>query len=227
MLLGYIKGFRKFLILTLPVFIFLLVHSLISNKQERFILPVLPFFIIIGVVGMNEFIFNKPFWQKYKKIIKVFWIIFWSLSFIALPFVTVHYSKRSRCEAMYYLNQYKSNITSILLNDMNYDEPQMMPLFYLGKWNVGIYMLSKGKTFSYFKSQLKSLDKKHYPQFVLFFGEKDLSARIDTVKQVLPDIVPEKIIYSSFIDRILHRINPNNIKNQTVYIYRNNYSFSH
>jgi hypothetical protein len=227
MLLGYIKGFKKYLMLTLPVFIFLLIHSLISNKQERFILPVLPFFIITGVVGMNEFVFNTSFWKKHKQFIKVSWLIFWSLNIIALPFVTFQYSKRSRCEAMYYLNQYKSNISSILLNDMNYDEPQMMPMFYLGKWDVSIYMVSKGKTFSNFKSQLTSLDKKHYPQFVLFYGDDNLSARVDTVKKVMPDIVPEKIIYSSFIDRLLHRLNPNNIKNQTIYIYRNKYSFSH
>ena len=69
-------------------------------------------------------------------------------------------------------------------------------------------------------------DKKYYPQFVLFFGEKDLSARIDTVKQVMPYIVPEKIIYPSLIDHLLCRINRHN-NNQTVFIYRNIYSFNH
>jgi len=221
-LLGYIKGFRKYLVITLPVLIFLLIHSLISNKQERFILPIIPFIIIVGVAGMNEFILNKAFFQKHKNIIKVSWIFFWTLNFIALPFVTVNYSKQSRCESMYYLNHYKKNITSILLNDMNSDEPDMMPLFYLGKWDVGIYMLSKSHSISNLKSQLATLDKNKYPQFVLFFGENDIPERIATVKQVLPDIVPEKIIYSSFMDRLMHRLNPRHNKNQTIYIYKNN-----
>jgi len=225
MLLGYIKGFKKYLILTLPIFIFLLIHSVISNKQERFVIPILPFFIIAGVVGMNELIFNKPFWQKHKNIIKISWIFFWSLSFIALPFVTVHYSKQSRCEAMYYLHQYKNNITSVLLNDMNYNEPQMIPLFYLGKWDITIYMVSKGIPIDTIKKQFTKINKEHYPQFVLFSGEENLSARVDTIKKLMPDIVPEKIFYPSFIDRLLHRINPDNNKNQTIFIYRNKYSF--
>ncbi|MGD0710397.1 MAG: glycosyltransferase family 39 protein [Bacteroidales bacterium] len=224
MLMGYIKGFKKLLIITLPVFIFLLGHIIISNKQERFMLPVIPFFIISGVVGMNDFIFIKPYWQKHKIFIKVSWIIFWSISCMALPFVTTHYSKRSRCEAMYYLNQYKSNITSIVLDDMNYHEPEWMPLFYLGKWNVRESMISEGNPFGNFKNWINSIDKKNYPQFILFFGEENLQVRVDTVKQVMPDIVLEKTIYPDFIDWLLHTINKHN-NNQTVFIYRNNRSF--
>jgi hypothetical protein len=224
MLMGYIKGFRKLLIITLPVFIFLLIHAIISNKQERFILPVIPFFIISGIIGMNDLIFNKPYWQKHKKFIKVSWIIFWSLSCLALPFVTVHYSKRSRCEAMYYLYQYKDNINSIVLNDMNYNEPEWMPLFYLGKWHVGELMISKENPFQNFRNWIKTIDKKDYPQFVLFFGEENLQARVDTVKTVIPDIVYDKTIHSSFIDWLLHAMNKHN-NNQTVFIYRNNRSY--
>jgi hypothetical protein len=222
--MGYIKGFRKLLIITLPVFIFLLIHAIISNKQERFILPVIPFFIISGIIGMNDLIFNKPYWQKHKKFIKVSWIIFWSLSCLALPFVTVHYSKRSRCEAMYYLYQYKDNINSIVLNDMNYNEPEWMPLFYLGKWHVGELMISKENPFQNFRNWIKTIDKKDYPQFVLFFGEENLQARVDTVKTVMPDIVYDKTIHSSFIDWLLHAMNKHN-NNQTVFIYRNNRSY--
>ena len=226
MIIGYIKGFKKYLIITLPIFIFLMIHSLISNKQERFMLPILPFFIIAGVVGMNELLLNSSFWQKYKKFVKISWIIFWSLSCIVLPFVTVHYSKKSRCEAMYYLNKNKSHITGILLNDMNYNGPDMMPLFYLGKWDLGIYEMGKSLPFNRFKKQLDLIsDKKYYPQYVLFFGDNDLSARVDTIKKVMPDIVQEKIIYPGLIDRILHNINRHN-NNQTVYIYRNNYSYN-
>ena len=225
MLMGYIKGFRKLLIITLPVFIFLLIHAIISNKQERFILPVIPFFIISGVIGMNNLIFNKPYWQRHKKFIKVSWIIFWSLSCLALPLVTVHYSKQSRCESMYYLNQYKDKINSVALNDMNYSEPETLPLFYLGKWKVGQYEISIDNPFSAFRDTLKKKSAPdYYPQFVLFFGEENLPARVDTMKTIMPDIVYEKTIYPSFLDWLLHAMNKHN-NNQTVFIYRNNRSF--
>jgi hypothetical protein len=125
---------------------------------------------------------------------------------------------------MYYLNQYKSNITSIVLDDMNYHEPEWMPLFYLGKWNVRESMISEGNPFGNFKNWINSIDKKNYPQFILFFGEENLQVRVDTVKQVMPDIVLEKTIYPDFIDWLLHTINKHN-NNQTVFIYRNNRSF--
>ena len=225
MIMGYIKGFRKYLIITLPVFVFLLIHSLISNKQERFMLPIIPFFIIAGVTGMNELLLKTSYWQKHKKFVKVSWIIFWSLSCVALPFITVHYSKEARCEAMYYLSKNKSHINSIVLDDMKYSGPEMMPLFYLGRWDVGIYEIGLDIPYSKFEKQLKkNSNKKAYPQYVLFFGEENLAARVDTIKKVMPEIVPEKIIYPSFIDHLLYLMNKHN-NNQTVFIYRNNYSF--
>lgn len=218
--LGYIKGFKKHLVITLPILTFLLVHSLISNKQERFILPIIPFFIIAGVSGMNEFLIHTAYWQRHKKFISVSWKIFWILSCIVLPFVTLHYSKKSRCESMYYLNRYKSNIHRLLLDDMDYNEPEMIPQFYLGNWKIGIYMHSKTKSLSDFKEQFKNSDKKDYPEFILFYGENNLDARIDSVKQLMPNMVPETVIRTSLIDGLLHKLNHHN-NNQNVYIYKN------
>ena len=101
-----------------------------------------------------------------------------------------------------------------------------MPLFYLGKWNVGEIMISQDNPFANFRNWIKSVDKKDYPQFVLFFGEEDLQARVDSVKKVMPDITPEVTIHTSFIDHLLYTLNKHN-NNQTVFIYRNNRSFNY
>ena len=45
LLFGYLRSWRKHLLLFLPAFAFLLFHSSFPNKQERFILPAIPFVV--------------------------------------------------------------------------------------------------------------------------------------------------------------------------------------
>jgi hypothetical protein len=56
--------------------------------------------------------------------------------------------------------------------------------------------------------------------FVLFYHDKDLDRRVDSVKKVFPEIVFEKKIEPGNVDKILYWLNPIN-DNQDIYIYRN------
>ena len=61
--IGFFKSAKENLFLFLPTLIFLLFHTFYPNRQERFILSVLPFFIILGVIGFQSFRKN-PIWDK-------------------------------------------------------------------------------------------------------------------------------------------------------------------
>ena len=212
---GFFRMWRKHLILFLPAFIFLAFHSYFPNKQERFILPIIPFVITLGIVGWNQFKDKSNFWMKRKKLLKGFWIFFWALNIILLPIISTMYSKKARVESMIYLSKYK-NIKLILTEDSNSENFLMPPLFYLNQW-LSTTALTKA---NYSEKAKYSIDSKdNCPRFVLFFDEKNLTKRVDSLRFCFPQITYETTIHPSFVDEILFKLNHRNT-NQTIIIYK-------
>jgi hypothetical protein len=215
--IGFFKSWRKYLLIFLPTLLFFAFHSYYPNKQERFILPMLPFIIMLGIIGWHKIAENASFVQKRKKLIRYGWVFFWVLNFILLPIISTTYSKRARTESMVYLSQYE-NIKRIMLNSYRNYPMVMCPRSYLGQW-VTEYCITGDLP----KEELPDYvfnDPDHQPRFILFFEEKNLDERVAEVKEMFPNIVFEKKFHPGLIDRVLHWLNPMNA-NQTVTIYRN------
>jgi len=216
---GWIKSFRKYLILSLPFLFFLLFHMYFPNRQERFILPVLPLFIMQGTMGWLYFKEKSTFWIKKKKLYKSLITISISLNFILLIPLTLMYSKRSYVEAMTYLKN--KPITYLVLDDKNHDSNPIIPRFYLQRWDryysvSGIHPITElAVTKEYLVKHKRAM-----PNYFLFFEEENLSQRVDSMKLLFPDINLDTIVYPSFVDKVMHFLNKNN-KNQTIFIYKN------
>lgn len=214
---GFLRTWKKFVLIFLPTMVFFVFHSYVPNKQERFILPVLSFIIILGIIGWNDFVKNSSFWEKRKKLIYGFWVFFWVLNLLLLPVVSATYSKKAKVEAMMYLSQYE-NIKSIMYSSHRAYSNVMCPRSYLGQWVIEGCITSDLPL-----EQLKPFmitDSNYQPRFILFFEEEDLPQRIADMKQLYPDIVFEKKFEPGFIDQVMHWLNPINA-NESITIYRN------
>lgn len=217
LLFGFFRIWKKQLLIFLPAFLFLAFHSFFPNKQERFILPILPFIIIGGVIGWNSFVLVSKYWYKHRRLLANGWMFFWILNIILIVPVTMAYSKRSRVEAMLYLKQYK-NIPVLVSEDMNRNSALMLPRYYSGQWMQILYKSKSGVEY-YSVDSLPHQVKE--ASFVLFYSDENLNARLDSMKKVIPALVYEKTFAPGFIDDVMHRLNPVN-KNETIYMYRNN-----
>lgn len=217
---GGFYNFKRNLLVMLPVLIFLVFHSYFPNKQERFIIPIIPFIVMMGIAGYYNYLSKNSLQPQVQKFVRGSWIFFWSLNIILLPFITTMYSKRARVESMVYLSKYKDSIEYLLLEDTNHGTPKMPPEFYLGKW-VGCYELSVDHPKDSLKAKLSRYGTENYPDYVLFFEDKHLVRRIADVKNLFPDMKYETTITPGFVDDILFRLNPKNA-NQTIYIFKVN-----
>ncbi|MCF8405207.1 MAG: glycosyltransferase family 39 protein [Bacteroidales bacterium] len=215
---GFLRSWKKHLVLFLPVFIFLVFHSFFPNKQERFILPIIPFIIILGMIGWQDFLNKTSFFNTRKKLLKSFWIFFWIINLILLFPVSTMYSKKARVEAMTYLSRY-DHVTAILIEDSNKGNVKMSPRYYLRQW-VMEYAVYNDRPEEKLE-KISSLDPQKQPRFILFYDEKNIEKRLKQVKQFYPDIIYETTITPGFIDKVLHWLNPVNA-NQSIIIYRNN-----
>ncbi len=214
---GFFREWKKHLIIFLPSFIFLLFHSMYPNKQERFIFPIIPFIIILGMIGWNDFLKKSTFFNRNKKFISGSWIFFWIVNLLLLLPVSTMYSKKARVESMTYLSKY-DGIKSIILEDSNENYTRMSPRFYLGQW-IMEYDVTNEKPVSQLPPYVLN-DRENQPRFILFFETKRLPERVAEMKKYFPDIIYETTIKPGFLDKVLYWLNPLNA-NQTIIIYKN------
>jgi hypothetical protein len=216
---GFLRTWKKYLLIFIPVAIFFIFHSYFPNKQERFILPILPFIIITGVIGWNEFIDRSLFWMKHARLLRSFWIFFWIINMALLVPVSMVYSKRARVESMVYLSKYK-DIRYILVADAD-NNPELFPRFYLGQWPV-IYdfFLDNENTMTMIGRVATKEPVIKQPRFILFTGSKLKPETIIQARKSFPFLVYETTIEPGLVDKVMHWLNPINVS-RYVFIYRN------
>ena len=213
LIFGFIREWKRLRYLVLPSVLFLLVHSLIVNKQERFIFPIIPFIIIAGVIGWLNYSGESTFWNKRKGLHNFFWGFFWVINTLVLSVATFSYGKKARVEAMSWI--YDHGAGNYIVEYSFRDEIRYPPQFYSGYWGkyVGV---NKSTELEALRDNLALMEDA--PKYVLFYESTDYSDRIKRFNELMP-IEFEELIEPSFLDMTLHRMNPKN-RIEMVHIYR-------
>jgi Alg9-like mannosyltransferase family len=219
--LGYLRTWKKYLLLFLPSFIFLVAHSYFPNKQERFIFPSIPFIIMAGFMGWYEFKERSQFWKKRIGLYKACWIFFWTLNTIALCFLSITYIKKDRVEAMRYLS-HKTDVKGLIMEDRNDSEFILPTLYYMEKWPL-VCGLTDTYNYDSLKRELYSMPLDQYPNYIIFVKDDGLDARLATFKNEFADLKFETTIEGGMLDALMHWLNPVN-KFQRYHIYKVDYS---
>ncbi|MCB2207627.1 MAG: glycosyltransferase family 39 protein [Bacteroidetes bacterium] len=216
--IGFFKSWKRVIIIFIPTFIFLIFHSIFPNKQERFIITILPFIIMGGVIGWHQITSNLDKKTGLKQWHRGSWIFFWIINFILLLPVSTMYSKKARVEAMEYLSQYE-DLTYFMIDDVNKTSLRPPPMFYLENW-VYYDPIMKNADLEEFRHATKWKRPENQPGFILFMESKNIESRVRFMQSVFPGLEFETLIEPGIMDRLLHWLNPIN-DNQNIFIYRN------
>jgi hypothetical protein len=214
LLFGFFRTWKKQALIFWPTIVFFVLHSAFPNKQERFILPVLPFIVMLSVLGWQEFAAQSKFWHEKKKLLKGLWVWFWVLNTLLLLLATFTYSKKSRVETLSYLSK-QPDVTGVIVETTDAGAP-MMPLFYLNK-NVPLYSMPVNKPLDSLTMEIGTNTK---PNRVIFLKAERLDQRVKRMEEIVPGLVFDTKIVPSFADQLLYFLNPKHNVNQTSYIYR-------
>jgi len=208
--IGFFRSWKKYAFLFVPAFAFLLFHSFYPSKQERFILPILPIFIILGVLGY-QLIKQTNFWTK---LWNGSWKAFWVLNIPLLLFASFTYSKKSRVEAMCYFYPLNTEKVSILHEATGESGASLLPKFYSGNWTIsGVARTDK--------SQSLTLSPENNFDYIIFCGQQDLEERIKEYQTIYPNLELVQVCEPSFVDAILRALNPRNA-NEYIEIWKTN-----
>jgi hypothetical protein len=214
LLFGFFRTWKKHALISWPTLVFFILHSAFPNKQERFILPILPFITMLSVIGWQEFAAQSNYWKRHPKLLRGSWVWFWVFNTLLLLLATFTYSKKSRVETLSYLSK-QTGVTGIIVETTDASAP-MMPLFYLNK-NVPLYSMPVNKPLDSLRMEIGG---NPVPDRVIFLKAERLDQRIKRMEQIVPGLVFDKKIVPSLADQLLYFLNPKHNVNQTSYIYR-------
>lgn len=212
---GFWKKGKKILIIFLPVLMFFILHSIFPNKQERFILPVIPLILLLGVIGWEEYIINSSFWSRHRRALKSIWAWFWIINTILLFLFSTYYSKKSRVEAMYTL--YGKDVSGVILVGGKIGATQP-PLFYTGVYPLPTFVFNNDEEVLTAKATFDTMSG--HPNYAVFFGSEDLDKRVRHIESSLDlKLLLERKIEPSFLDYVFYKLNPKYNKNETAFVY--------
>jgi hypothetical protein len=217
MFYGFLREWKKYFLVFFPAALFFIFHSMFPNKQERFIIPFIPFFIILGTIGYYSFISGSKFAVRFPRFIRGSWIFFWVINLVLLVVASTTYSKKARVESMVYLSRYP-DVHCVMEEELNRG-PDILPSFYMKQW-PRFYKQNDDTTAAEMIRHLATLPAAKQPAFILFFDQDSLQGRVIAARQSFPFLVYETRIDPGFIDNLLHWMNPYN-KNKKIFIYRN------
>ncbi len=190
-------------------------HSYYPNKQERFILPFIPFFLTLGVIGFRDIYENYASKNWFRTTTKLFIIWFIAINTILLCILSVTYTKRSRVESMNYFRE-KGDLQNFVIQ--NFQASQPVAIFYLDK-RLDYYEIDTPEKLAQLPSDLK-LGKKVAPNYLILVGSADLEARLAKMKEIFPKLQHDTNIEPSFVDNIAYVLNPSHNHNETWFIYK-------
>ena len=214
LLFGYFKNWKKHAFIFIPSFLFFAFHSYFPNKQERFIAPMIPFVIILGYMGWMGFKNKSKFWTKFNKLHNGIWAFFWVVNSVLLVVISTAYTKKSKVETMTFLADQK-DMTNYIWDCAHKDDYILPPRFYAERWDKHFIIVKNSEV------ELVLQNTSYVEANYIVFVEDDmLEERKARIMKTYPNIKHLKTVEASYLDLILHKMNPNNNKFERYHIYK-------
>ncbi|HWC72459.1 MAG TPA: glycosyltransferase family 39 protein [Gemmatimonadales bacterium] len=210
LLAASVDGGRRLPLFGLTALAFLVSHSLIANKQERFLLPILPVLFILIAAGLPWLAARL----KSERVYRGMWWYFWAVNGVLLVLLTFSFSKKDRVAPLLYVFR-RHDATGVLVGQ--YNETFHVPEYYLGRPRPLLAVLERRDTAVFTAQWVR--DTGSVINYVILYSDdpdadsKLLGERLHRTLTLLTVITP------SLADRIAHAINPRHNKARTAAVY--------
>ena len=199
---------RPFLLPGVGVLTFLVSHSVIANKQERFLLPILPLLFILIVAGLPWLAARTGRWYR------GMWWYFWTVNAALLIVTTFSFSKKDRVAPLLYIYR-RHDAKGVLV--AQYNQTFAVPAYYLGRPKPLLVVRERRDTVALTAEWVR--DTGSMVNYVILYSDtpdadsKVLAGSLHHNLTFLTTITP------SLTDRIAHAINPRHNKARSAAIY--------
>ncbi len=195
---------KEHLIWWAPTIVFLVVHSAIVNKQERFILPVLPVLMVLACIGIHHWLHDRGWTTSRPRLLRRSLLALFLINAVFLIPFTFNYGKRGIVSPMVYLSQQTGG--DRILIDIS-ERQQFVPYAYWRNDRSGAVVL---RTASDLDSLVRNgvLSSSAPPRYAVIVTDDHLNEKLRELERVLGKY---EVVYHgqpSLIDALAHTLNP-------------------
>jgi Dolichyl-phosphate-mannose-protein mannosyltransferase len=203
LLASAVQGGRQFPLLGIATLAFLLTHSLIANKQERFLLPILPALFVLIAAGLPWLA------ARIAPAYRGMWWYFWIVDTALLLIVTFSFSKKDRVEPL--LEVYRRhNATGVMV--AQYNQTFGVPEYYLGRPRPPVVVVAPGQ-------DVEDAAKGLSINYVILYSDTPEADRVFLAGALHRNLTLVTVIPPSLTDRLAHAINPRHNRARAAVIY--------
>jgi hypothetical protein len=206
---------RRHALLWSTCIFFVLSHSLVANQQERFVLPILPAFLLLAALAL-WYSHQKQLWPFTRpRLVRNCALIAGGLNLVLLGLLTFSYPRAGLIEPLLRIREINPQAHLLVI------QPEMkywMPRAYAGP--------QVGRTYVRSWSDLEKLRSDSIAparfDFVLLYPphEEDLEHYLDSTRAALGcDLEAEFVVPSSFYDGLLYTTNRRHNPRLAAYVY--------
>jgi hypothetical protein len=205
LLAAAVKGGIRFQHLAIATLLFLVSHSLIANKQERFILPILPVLFILMVAGLPWLAERMGGGEG--RLYRGMWWYFWAVNAALVILTTFSFSKKDRVAPLLYVYR-RHDATGVLI--AQYSQEFAVPEYYLGRPRPAVEVARRGQDMAIGTTPIN---------YVILYSDTPEVDRAFLARALRRELTYVATISPSLSDRLAHAINPRHNKARTALIY--------
>lgn len=194
--------------------LFLVIHSIIPQKQERFILPAFGALIVLAMTGWSMVKWRDKRW------LKVLWVLFWVFNILLLPIGTFDYSQKARVEPLKRLGRLPDTGGIVVVT---VEHPQWLPYYYARMKGDDFYYVMKPADLDSLGKIVREVHDQRGtppPTHVLILSHKGPAEYLPSLERQLGPLQEEWHTGPSLADWLLHLMNPKFNHSKESWVYR-------
>ncbi len=218
-LLVFYLAFRKrfwgnHLMITITSFSFIFFHSFVANRQERFMIPILPVLAVIAILVLwhhkkeNGILFNN------KKFKYSFFGFAFLINFILFFPFTLNYSHKGLIDPIVWLENNQDETPTVFF--LSPDKNRLIPIDY-----GGLELIDSCVAYNWADLDSDLFRAKDFDYFVLFPPREELlESHKDSIIKRFGNIELTHHSAPSAIDYILHKLNPRHNSTNEAWVFK-------
>ncbi|MBI1966461.1 MAG: hypothetical protein HYS40_00570 [Gemmatimonadetes bacterium] len=208
-----LRGGRDLPLLGVPALAFFVAHSLIANKQERFLLPILPVLVLLGAAGfpaVNGW-FTRRSWRR---VYQGLWVYFGVVNATLLATTVLSYGKKDRVAPLVYV-QRQGDATGVVV--AQYSHTFAVPVYYLGRPRPPVFRFESRTGLP--EDVVRVRAGNAAVNYVILYSDSSSADSALLERALGKPLVRATTISPSLGDWLAHKLNPRHNKARTAVVY--------
>ncbi|RKX29290.1 MAG: hypothetical protein DRP47_02060 [Candidatus Zixiibacteriota bacterium] len=208
---------KRHRVLVFSSLVFIIVHTAINNRQERFMMPIIPALMLITVLVIWQQLHHNGYLSRHRKLFNSMATFSIGLNLVLLPTFSTHYGRKGMVEPQVLVERLPGKASIMFVSPEK--KRELYPNDYGGFGGFN-------RTYLHNWTDLKNYQDagpahKLYEYYVLYPNDTaDVSRYVDSLEKYISPIEELYHVGPSTIDLMLHILNPRHNPSNDAWVYR-------